>query len=66
MIFVITWLFFGGYRKFIPTEAVEKVRDLKSSKSSEDEGDAPGTTYTSRTNDTSERQYIEEGQTRTG
>jgi hypothetical protein len=69
MIFVISWLFFGGYKKFIPTKAVEKVRDAKSSKSakSEDAGEkSAGTDYATRTDDQAERQYIEEGQTQAG
>ena len=37
-IFVITWLFFGGYKKFIPTKAVNKVRQHGKSVSDEEKG----------------------------
>lgn len=37
-IFVITWLFFGGYKKFIPTKAVNKVRHHGKSVSDEEKG----------------------------
>jgi NADH:ubiquinone oxidoreductase subunit H len=39
MIFVITWLFFGGYKKFIPTRAVEKFRGAKTKTSSAEGGE---------------------------
>jgi hypothetical protein len=45
-IFVITWLFFGGYKKFVPTKAVNKVRQHGKSDSDEEKGqsqDAAGT-----------------------
>jgi hypothetical protein len=68
MIFFITWLFFGGYKKFIPTKAVEKVR--QSGKSNDDEEKQEGSDtmsgpdYIARSDNRTENQYIQEGQAR--
>jgi hypothetical protein len=62
MIFVITWLFFGGYKKFIPTKAVNKVR--QGEKSDEEKGQSQntsGTNYTAQVNDNPDSQYLQEG-----
>jgi hypothetical protein len=65
MIFVITWLFFGGYKKFIPTKAVNKVRQRGKSVSSDEEKgqsqNTSGTDYTAQVNDNPDSQYLQEG-----
>lgn len=70
MLFLITWLFFGGFKYFIPTKAVAKVTkqgivDSFDEKRGESEPTA-GTNYTSRTDDRDENQYTEDGNTRGG
>ena len=64
MIFVITWLFFGGYKKFSPTKAVNKVRQRGRSVSSDEEKgrsqNTSGTDYT-QVNDNPDSQYLQEG-----
>jgi hypothetical protein len=68
MIFVITWLYFGGYKKFIPTKAAEKIRQR--GRTNDDGGKHEGSDtitgpdYTARTDDRAESQYIQEGQAR--
>jgi hypothetical protein len=62
MIFVITWLFFGGYKKFIPTKAVEKVRQRGTTDDEEKQEGSDAVTgpdYTARTDDQPESQYIQ-------
>lgn len=68
MIFVITWLFFGGYKKFIPTKAVEKVRQRGKSNDDEEKQEGSdtmsGPDYIARSDDQPRNQYVQEGQTR--
>jgi hypothetical protein len=68
MIFIITWFFFGGYKKFIPTKAVEKVRQRgKSNDDEEKQGGSDtmsGPDYIARSDAQPENQYIQEGQSR--
>ena len=70
MLFLITWLFFGGYKYFIPTKAVAKVLKWGSVNASDEKrGGSEGTgrtDYATRTEDEAGNQYIEEGNTRAG
>jgi ATP-binding cassette, subfamily G (WHITE), member 2, SNQ2 len=61
IIFLISWLFFGGYKKFIPSKAVAKVmrRGSVSDESDETQG-------RSNARGESERQYLKEGQSTAG
>jgi hypothetical protein len=70
VLFLITWLFFGGYKRFIPTKAVAKVMKRGTVDDSDEKGGesepTAGTNLGSRTDDEAGNQYIEEVNTSAG
>jgi hypothetical protein len=71
LVFVITWLFFGGYKKIVPPGTVDKVlRRGKATDSEKDPGESEetvsGTNFATRTDEEAEEQYVKDGETQAG